>query len=447
MRGLFNYLSDGIWRDDLRRHYLPTRLLLSAVRMVLYAGSAFTTDMGPLRPAGLTMVTLLSLVPAIAILTSIADAMGYKDDLTSFIDSNTRKLPDEFGQVIDAIQGAVDNADFQTLGIIGTGFLFYTTLTLFIRVEAALNLTWKSRRRRPWLRRISDFIALIVLFPVLAIIALGANSVLTGAEWVQQLRESPWLGPLYNAGLGGLTHVVMWGAMTALFRFMPSADVRWFWAFVGGVVAGSGWLFTHTIWIALQIGIARANAIYATAAALPLLIVYLQVVWTVILFGAEIAFAGQHLHVIGKGNQLRTPSQTLRERIALGVVECVAARFESGAGATALDRVARDLDLPIEWLADVCDVLVRAEVLATVDGAPDKVLPSRPVPSIHVHDVLSALRGQADADDVERVPLSPHTLERLAEVERAQRQTLQISALVRLSSERDSDREPRGGIQ
>jgi membrane protein len=285
---LLDYLREDIWTEDLRRGPLVRRAFVGGLRVLLHAVSAFSTDLGPLRPAGLTMVTLLSLVPLLAIVSGIAQAFGYQEYLQQFIDENTQELPENVRMGVAQIQEAVDRADFQTLRLIGSAVLIWSIMTLFIRVESALNFTWHTRQRRPWLRRISDFVALIVLFPVLALAALSANSVVASASGMEDLPA--WVEWIVQVSSGGLTHVVMWLAMTALFRFMPSADVKWKWAFLSGVIAGSGWLFTHQLWIAMQIGMARANAIYATVAAFPLLIVYLQTVWTVILFGAEVGY-------------------------------------------------------------------------------------------------------------------------------------------------------------
>jgi membrane protein len=437
---LLDYLREDIWTEDLRRGPLVRRAFVGGLRVLLHAVSAFSTDLGPLRPAGLTMVTLLSLVPLLAIVSGIAQAFGYQEYLQQFIDENTQELPENVRMGVAQIQEAVDRADFQTLRLIGSAVLIWSIMTLFIRVESALNFTWHTRQRRPWLRRISDFVALIVLFPVLALAALSANSVVASASGMEDLPA--WVEWIVQVSSGGLTHVVMWLAMTALFRFMPSADVKWKWAFLSGVIAGSGWLFTHQLWIAMQIGMARANAIYATVAAFPLLIVYLQTVWTVILFGAEVGYGAQHVHLLGPGNSLREPSFALRERLALAMVERVAMRFEAREGALGLPELARDLDVPPEWLEDVAECLVDARLLAFADKEQQSLLPARPIAALHLDEVLRSLRGRLEEVELQRIELTPETRERLDEAMRSQREALRARVLGHSESNGDASTPP-----
>lgn len=91
----------------------------------------------------------------------------------------------------------------------------------------------------------------------------------------------------------------------------------------------------------------------ATLAALPLLLVYLQLAWTVVLLGAELGYAVQNLHVLGPA---RDPSRlpfALRERLALRLVERAVAAHERGDGPLPLTAEAQAIDVPREWLERV----------------------------------------------------------------------------------------------
>ena len=407
IRAAFAFFREGLWRADLRNVSWPKRVVLGGTRILVHALQTFGDNLGTMRPAGLTTITLLSLAPLLAVISGVADGLGYSQLLDDFIAENTKELPEGMQNAVAVIQSTVDRTSFRALGIVSTVLLLWTGLTLFVRVEAAMNQTWKTRARRPWFRRLSDFIALIVLFPVLVIAALLGRTLLTSASWMQDLPA--WLDVLYKTGLGGVTHAVMWVAMTALFRFMPSVTVRWRWAAVGGIVAGSGWIFAHQIYLSFQIGAARANAIYATLAALPLLIVYLQLVWTIILFGAEISYAGQNLRLLGPGHRLREPNARQRERIGIAMAERACARFAEGRGSTSLARMSSDLDVPREWLDDIARSLRKAGVLE-VTRRGERVIPARPLEGLTFDAVLDGIRGGKAGVATDRgVTLAPRT--------------------------------------
>lgn len=418
MRRIFRFFREGLWEVDLRDFAWPKRFAFALLRVIAHTISAHASHLVGIRASGLTLVTLLAIVPLAAVVFAIAGAFGFRDTLEQALQNNTQDLPEHLSSAVAQIQELVQRTNLKALGGIGTVLLFGTGLTMFTRVEESLNYAWRARGTRAWLRRMTSFIALVVLVPVLMLGALAITSALSSEAFLEQLRtDVPWLVSIYEAGLWLVPHVMAWIAMTAVYLFMPSADVEWKPAAVSGVLAGSALLGMHEVYVDFQVGVARANAIYATLAALPLLLIYLQLAWTIVLLGAEVGYAVQNLHLIGPGRDPDSLPFATRERIALRLVERSVESLESGRGPLSLAQESQQVDLPHEWLDAVAADLERSGLLArTTDGA---VLPARPPESIALAHVEAALRGEVPPRLRSRIGLSAPLAEALDELEGA----------------------------
>ncbi len=425
MGRLLEFFKVGLWTHDLRREVFWRRYGLGALRVGAYAILNYRRNLTGIRASGITLITLLSIVPCLLLVFGIAKGFGYGEELETSMVSYSAELPTQFREVSDQIRELLGRTSFSTLGWLGTLFLVWTGITLFSKVEQALNHAWRTTNRRPWVRRVTDFIALVVIVPVLFLGALSLSSMLTGGGVIVSLRENlPIIGALYDMGLGFVPYVMTWIAFTAVYKIMPSADVTWRAAFVGGVVAGSGWLIMHSCYIRFQVGAARMNAIYATLAAIPLLLVYLQLAWTITLLGTEVAYGVQHVHLLGSARIDEESSFATRERLGLAIVEQAAKRFDAGDGATSLADLAAQVELPREWLDAICADLIRAKVLASVDNG-EKVIPAQPLENLALTTVRDALRGSCRSDLQARLPISPLLDTKLADARRAANQAIE----------------------
>ena len=422
LRAIQKFLAEDLWEIEARRLAPWQAAGLTVLRVVVHTARAFLTDLGSLSAAGLTLVTLLAVVPLLALASGIAKGLGYEETLRNGLDQLWREAPEDLQPAIQQIQELVDRTSFGALGAIGSLVLVYSGMVLYVRVEQAFNKAWRVTRGRSWYRRVTDFVALVVLVPVLVIAALSLQSLLKSATWFQDVA---WLQGLYEAGLGFVPHVLVWIAFTALYRLMPSAPVKWSTAAVAGVVAGSGWLFVHDVYLSTQVSVARLNPIYGTLAALPLLLIYLQVTWTIVLVGADVSYAVQHRHRLTGTRPRRTAAPVLRLRLALFFVARVCRDFSDGKGGYETATAAEALDVPEYWIEDVFDELAVAGILGRVDGREAAIVPLRPPDQITFADVFGAIQGDIPPE-VNAALALPGPLEtRVEQVEAAVREALE----------------------
>lgn len=256
-----DYLRTGLWTEKLQAMPRGRRLAIGALRVVVHVVRSFSQNLASLQAAGLTMLTLLALVPMLALVAALAKGLGYAERFEQHLHDWQEQFPKEAAPAFEKLRELLINVNFGAMGLVGSLVLLWSAMTLFTRVEQALNRIWRTRRSRPWYRRVSDFVALLVLVPPLNMLALLSTSLLDGIGLVVWLRQYEVLDQVYRAGLGFVPYVLASMAFTALYKIMPSAPVHWRSAAIGGLFAGVLLVTLHGIYMRLNIGVASANAV------------------------------------------------------------------------------------------------------------------------------------------------------------------------------------------
>lgn len=407
-----SFLQQGLWRDDSAFRPQALRTLL---QLALLVGEGIARHQAPLRASALTYFTLLSLVPVFALVSSILTAIGVTENvLAPVFDQIGRVAPEVSARLLEVVQ----QANMGRLGSLGAASLFLTTLLGLGSIERALNEIWGVTRGRSWARRIPDYLAALVIAPLLIGTAI---SLATGAksQWiVQRLLEQPWLGDLFGRGMAWLPAAMLAAAFGFLYGFMPNTRVKPLSALLGGLVAALGVNAGLSYYVGLSIGAARANALYGGFAQLPLFIVWTYVFWWIVLLGAEVAECHQNLARHRRSKQ-RSASAASPGPQALGlrVAVEIALRFRDGAPAADAEHLASALGVAPDDLAPVLARLQQAGFVAawrSEDEACGYLL-LRPPERIALDELLGALRSEEPAAAASRVESALAELETSAQ--------------------------------
>jgi membrane protein len=412
------FLTEGMWRAELEPRTWSARgvRLLQFVYMV---GEGFVRDRLLLRASALTYFTVLSIVPLLAIVSSILTAVGVTENVLAPVFENIGRVAP---QVADQLRHFVQGADIGGLGTLGAVALFFTTVLGIGNIERALNHIWGVKQDRPWRRKLPDYLAVLIVAPLLLGAGLSMATTIKSQWVVQKLLQFRVFEIGYDLGLRQLPTLVLAGAFSFLYWFMPNTSVRPFAAFLGGLVSALAVNVALGLYVSLSIGTARANALYGTFAQLPLFFVWTYFFWAIVLFGAEVAFAYQNLVMYVREVRGRTPGPAEQEAIGLRVALEIGRAFRDGAPPWSSERLADHMSVPVRAVRSVLKTLQDVGIVSPLD-LPDRTDTyhlGRPAERIEVVDVLSAIRGSRDPggrrdDDVsQRVD---RTLAELAEGE------------------------------
>ncbi len=345
-----------------------------------------------LRAMGLVYTTLLSVVPLAAFAFAVLKGLGVHRDLEPLVFEFLRPIGEQAGELTAQIMGFVDNVRGGVLGSLGLALLLYTVVATIQKLEEAFNFAWHVERPRSVMRRVSEYLSLMVVGPVFLVIALG----LLGA--VGDHRFMRWLvshEPV-AAVIGWVGHIGPYLFVTAFFTFLyvfvPNTRVRMRAALAGGVVAGVLWAASGAVFTQIVAASTRMVAVYAGFAIFLAALIWVYLSWLILLAGAQLSFYVQNPRYLRAGQVPVRLTSRLRERLALTVMLLVARGFVAGGPPWRLRTLSERLEVPGSALTSVVDSLEKAGLVKTTDD--EDVLPARALDTIGVHDILQAVRDE-----------------------------------------------------
>ena len=264
----------------------------------LYLTIRFFTEKRVLTQASaLTYSTLLAIVPMLAVVFAIARGFGYN----KYIEVWFREVLASQPQVADVIVTFVNSYLIHTksgifLGV-GLIFMLYTVLMLVNNVEETFNQIWQVNNSRPIIRSFTNYLAMFFLFPIIIVISTGLSIFMETVAG--KMEDFVLLGPIINKLISLSPSMLMSLLFIVLYVYMPNTKVRFSCAVIPGILAGIAMHLLQIAYIHSQIWVTGYNAIYGSFAALPLFMLWLQISWTICLFGAQLTYTNQNLNRIG----------------------------------------------------------------------------------------------------------------------------------------------------
>lgn len=359
-------------------------------------GEGFVRDQLLLRSHALTYLTLLALVPLLAVAVTMSNAFGVSaENMTRLI---LEQVAAGSPEAVEQILPFVENLNFAALGTSGAVLFLLTTVLALGNVEHALNQIWGLKQQRSWERRIPDYLAVLVVSPILLGVALSLGGTLQSQSLVQRMLEVPLFATLYDVGLRQAPLVLVIVAFAFLYWFLPNTRVRFVSALLGGIVAGVLYSLALYVYLSFNVGVLRYNTIFGSFAFLPLLMVWMYFGWAIVLLGAEVAYAHQTLSRYRREVRGAPAGAAARESIGLAIAIELARAFRDGRPPWSVDALSDFLDIPLRTVRDVTGELERVGILVPCAGElAGGYQIGRPLERVHVDDILTAMRGSRSA--------------------------------------------------
>lgn len=345
---LVRFLRHDLWHVQRHNTTALAYCCCSLLKKLLLAVEFFTTRRVIDMAAALTYSTLLALVPILAVVFGVARGFGYN----KYIEVWFRELLGSQPQAADAIVNFVNSYLVHTKSgvLLGVGLvlMLYTVLMLTLNVEKTFNAIWQVKHRRSLYRAVTDYLAMLLLVPVVIVLVSG----------------------LSIAGARLLPYVLMAVVFMAMYMCVPNTKVRLQVVIVPGILAGVGMQALQLFYIHAQVLLSSYNAIYGSFAALPLFMLWVQLSWTICLFGVQLCYTNQNMDELSFRLQVADISPRYRLLLAIILMSRVCQRFADGKRPyTALD-LRRLTNIPIRITQDLLYMLVRAGLLSenSADG-------------------------------------------------------------------------------
>ena len=359
----------------------------------------YAADQHGQRATMLTYYTLFAVVPVAALIFGIAKGFSLEERLEVMLAERFADQQEILNWICQFADTTLERARGGVVAGAGVIALIWTVMWLATNIEKAFNLIWDLPTRRNLFRRFSDYLAIILLTPIILVV-LGSAGVLVSTMFNRILETFPWLGGLgmvvFSLGMKLFPLLLVCLIFSAIYFMVPNTRVRISAATFGGVIAGILYQLLQDGFVFLQGTIYRYNTIYGSFAALPLFLIWVQWSWQITLLGAEIAYVKQHARS-GLFDRSGEENSSLRVRrdSELALAKIIYRNFADGRGATPAEELFRRMPVPAVVLQRHVEELTAAGILLRVES-PDRggepcFAPGRPPETFTVCDGLELL--------------------------------------------------------
>ncbi|MDD1627766.1 MAG: YihY/virulence factor BrkB family protein [Methylococcaceae bacterium] len=356
---LFNFIKEDIWLLHEQKLPLFKATIIKSLKIIILSVQGFSRDLCPLRASALTLYSILSIVPVIAMLFGIAKGFGFEKMLEQQL---LEHAPDQDTMVLELI---LESTKGEVVAGIGIVVLFWTIINMIGNIEESFNFIWKIGKGRSMSRKFSDYLSLMLLAPVLLIASSSITVFLkTKITWLITVIELPEFGTwLVLRALGLSPLMLMTGLFAFMFIFMPNHKIHYRAGIIAGIVTGILYHLSQWAYLSLQIGVSSYNAIYGSFAALPLFVVWLQTGWMIVLFGCEVAFFLQNYEIYRNNNRFSDLSFSLKKVIALQITHLIIKNFMQLNKPFTATEIATRLVIPIAIIQPVLLNLLASHII------------------------------------------------------------------------------------
>lgn len=324
------------------------------------------------KASALTYSTALSIVPMLAIIIGIAKGFGLQMVVRKALNDAMPGQQEQLDQAFVYVENYLNQVQGGLFIGLGLGILLYTVITLIASIEDTFNDIWQAPHGRPWMRRILDYLGLFILLPLLmttsSLITLMTsavrNTILGEVEIMQTLMNGAM--SLLPLGLSVLIYV-------CLYMFLPNVKVRFVPALISGLLAGLAYQIFQMLYINGVIWISRYNAIYGSFAILPLMLMWIQLSWTITLFGAQLCYAIQNLSSYTFGQAVDKASRRYQDFVCLLILQRMLQRFTLiETRPYTIDEMSSECRIPLRMTGSLFSRLEETGLIAEVRYAGDE---------------------------------------------------------------------------
>ena len=398
IKRLIHFLQVDIWQVDSDA-LSPVRSVCYAIIKTVYLAVRFFTTKRVLTTASaLTYSTLLSIVPILAVVFAIARGFGFNRYIEYWFRDAFASQP----QAAEVIIGWVNSYLIHTksgifLGV-GLVFMLYTVMMLVSNIEQAFNEIWQVKKPRSIFRTFTDYLAMFFMFPILIVVSSGLSIFV--ATIASSLPDFLLLGSFVRFLVRLSPYVLMSALFIALYVFMPNTHVKVKNAIVPGILAGIAMQWLQFFYIHSQIWMTSYNAIYGSFAALPLFMLWVQISWTICLFGAELSYTSQNLDYYDYDAVTSDISHRYRMMLCAILMSRICRRYADGRRPCTADELRTETGIPIRIVNDLLYRLTECRLAIEVSpdekGEASQYVPAESLANLNVGVMIDRLEAQGN---------------------------------------------------
>ncbi|RHG32521.1 YihY family inner membrane protein [Fusobacterium varium] len=306
----------------------------------------------------LCFYTLLSLVPIFAILFSLGSWLGVAESIIIHLSKYSPLNEEMITFLVQFSENLLENARSGVLAGIGFLSLGWTLITMFSIVEKSFNDIWQVEKSRMILRKITDYIAFFLLFPLL-ILTINGGMVIIGKKLEGIYDISPYtlqIIPSFSIFL----------FFTALYMLIPNTKVKLIPAFFSAIFTSVLFSGLQYFFIHLQVMIITYNKIYGSFSVIFIFFFWLKIMWFFIILGAHLSYFLQNKDLKSHSNNINGISFKSKEYTGMIIIRELIRRYLNNLSPVTVKELAERSNISYDVILHILNIFEENGLVAKV---------------------------------------------------------------------------------
>lgn len=377
----YSFITHDLWRitdAELSKHKrIPFRFL----KVIMIAIKGVSRDNLFVNASALTYSVMFALVPLIALFIAIGKGFGIEDSIKMWLTDVLAAQKELIPFIMSFVDKYLESAQGGVFIGVGVVILLVSVMNLLNSVEHTFNNIWQVNKSRSLLRQFTSYFSSLFIIPIIIAVTGGIN--IYFSNLLDQLQLTQVLSPLLTIGMKTTPYVVSWIVFSVVYISVPNTRVKFKNGMIAGIVAGTAFQFFQMIYIEGQSYLSRYDVVYGSFAAIPLLLLWLQISFTILLLGAEISYASQNLQNYDYEGDTNNISIRYKRFISLFLTFVIVRRFENHEAPVKDEEFSTTYKLPIRLVNQILSELTEARIVTEIVDEDLKSKSYQPAMDIH----------------------------------------------------------------
>lgn len=294
INAVVRFFSKDIWELDVTDLSRFKARLVMDYKQLMVMLRAFSVQKIGFQGKALSYLCTMSIVPSLAIAFWLTRHLNLADELKSFLYAN---LKDQ--HLIDILLNSADNilktAQSGLFGLISSLTFIWMVIWMMICVERVFNSVWLVNEKRKFWKEVSVIFAILLTAPFVIIIFFSGSVVYSHVLDLVVPSKIAFSDSIKSFLAWAVFFGVSVMTFAMMFKYIPNKKVKFKYAFRAAIWTGLAFTIVQYLYLETQVFVTRQSAIYGVLAAIPMFMIWLNMGWTIILYGAELSFALQSL--------------------------------------------------------------------------------------------------------------------------------------------------------
>lgn len=291
---LKRFIKDDIWNLELEELSKARARFIKYLKVMMITIKTFSSEKIGFQAVALSFFSTMSVIPFVAIVFAITGGFGLADKLKEFLYDYFNNSQQIIDTVLGFAQNIIDTAQSSAVGLVSALLFFWIVIWMMMSVEKVFNNVWRVQKSRNLFRRLSVIIAMLLVSPFIVMVFFGGSFVYSHALGYLGLNIESFntFKTILSWTLFGTIATFTFSAM---YKFIPNALVDYSNALRAAAYSGIAFTVMQYLYLETQVFVTRLNGIYGAFAAVPLFMIWINIGWFIILIGAELSYAFQHV--------------------------------------------------------------------------------------------------------------------------------------------------------